>query len=193
MYRRIIRAFARGRFRLSEGCLSIIVAAMLFGSANAVAEGAYAGIGVGSIQIDEDSSFYPAPDYPFGYRIFAGIQPGRSLAFEAVFLKSDFTTQSNLSDRQVRISGLVAYGAASTPAGDSGRVMARVGWLKGDREIKLVDRVYDTSAKGLALGLGYVFSLTEHIAIRGDFDTFLLSDVDNLSSLTIGIQFGFGD
>ena len=178
---------------MSERCLAIIVAAMLFATADAVAEGAYAGIGVGAIQIDEDNSFNPPPDYPFGYRIYAGVQPGRILAFEAAYLRSDFTKQSSPDDRQVRFSGFVAYAAASTPAGDKGRVKVRVGWLNGNREVRMVDYDYDTSAKGLALGLGYAFSLTDYIAIRGDFDTFVLSDVDSLSSLTIGIQLGFGD
>lgn len=180
---------------MSERCLTIIVAAMFLASANAVAEGVYAGIGLGAVQIEEEEIYdYSVSDFPFGYRIYAGFEPSRSLAFEAVFLRSDFTTQNGRpSDTRVRFSGVVAYGAASVPSGEKGRLMAKVGLFTGNREIKSVDRAIDSTTSGIALGASYAFNLTEHIAIRGDIDGFLLSDFDTLASLTIGIQLRFGE
>ena len=70
--------------------------------------------------------------------------------------------------------------------------MAKAGLLVGNHEVKSVNRSTDDSTSGVALGVSYAYKLTDHFAIRGDFDTFL-TDLDTLSSLTIGIQISFGD
>ena len=180
---------------MSERRLAAIVAAMLLASANAVvAEGFYVGVGVGELQIEDESLDDPVSDFAFGYRIYAGFEPRRTYAFEAAFLRSDFTSKDGLpNDTQVRFRGVAVYGTASVPAGDRGRLIAKAGLLTGNREIRSVDRATDDSASGIALGASYAFNLSEHFAIRGDFDTLLLSEFDTLSSLTIGIQIRFGE
>jgi hypothetical protein len=181
---------------VSKRRLVAIVAAILLASANAVvAEGVYVGVGGGELQIEDEELFDdPVSDFTFGYRIYAGFEPNRTFAFEAAFLRSDFTSKDGLpNDTQVRFSGVAAYGTASVPAGDRGRLMAKAGLLMGNREVRSVNRSSNDSTSGIALGVSYAYNLTDHFAIRGDFDTLLLSDVDTLSSLTIGVQLRFGD
>lgn len=172
-----------------------IVTAMLLASANAVvAEGIYVGVGVGELQIEDESLDDPVSDFTFGYRIYAGYEPSRTYAFEAALLRSDFTSKDGLpNDTQLRFRGVAVYGTASVPAGDRGRLMVKAGLLTGNREIRSVNRATDDSTSGIALGASYAFNLSDNFAIRGDFDTLLLSDFDTLSSLTIGIQIRFGD
>ena len=189
-------SFATGQLRLSKKHLVAIVAAILLASANdVVAEGLYVGAGIGELQIEDEESFDdPVSDFTSGYRIYAGIEPSRTFAFEAAFLRSDFTSKDGLPNgTRVRFSGFAAYGTASAPAGDRGRLMAKAGFLLGNSEVRSANRPNDDSTTGVALGVSYAYSLTDHFAIRGDFDTFLLTDFDTLSSLTIGIQIRFGN
>ena len=153
------------------------------------------GVGIGELQIEDEESFDdPVSDFTSGYRIYAGFEPSRTFAFEAAFLRSDFTSKDGLpNDTRVRFSGVAAYGTASVPTGDRGRLMAKAGLLMGNHQVRAFNRSTDDSTSGIALGVSYAYNLTDHFALRGDFDTFLLTDFDTLSILTIGVQIRFGD
>jgi hypothetical protein len=181
---------------MSKKWLAAIVAAIFLPSASAVvAEGVYVGVGIGELQIEDEESFDdPVSDFTSDYRIYAGFEPSRTYAFEAAFLRSDFTSKDGLpNETRVRFSGIAAYGTASVAAGDRGRVMVKAGLFMGNHQVRSANRPTNDSTSGIAIGASYAYSLTDYFAIRGDFDTFLLTDFDALSSLTIGIQIRFGD
>ena len=168
------------------------IAMLLVDSDVALAEGIYAGVGLGSVHIREESS--GISDVPIGRNLLIGLQTSPTISFEALFLRSNLTDQNTqLSDTRARFSGVAVYGASSTPSGERGRVLARLGLFAGNREIISSARTIDTSRGGFALGLGYALDLNERFSLRGDFDTFLLSGFDRLSSLTLGVQVRFGD
>jgi len=171
----------------------VVTVTLLTASEAVVADGFYAGAGIGAIQIEDAGSGYSVSDFPFGSRLFVGVEVGKKLAFEGVFFSSDTATQgSSLTETRADFSGIAIYATGPVPSGDGGHLMARLGLFTGNLEIDSIARTFEREKSGFALGVGYVLNLNKHFALRGDFDTFI-SDFDTLSSATLGVQFHFGD
>lgn len=170
---------------------AVVSVALIAASGEALAEGIYVGVGIGSMQIEDARSGYSINDFPFGTRLFVGVEASKKLAFEAAFIATDTANQgSGRPETRGDFSGVAIFATSLVPPGDKGGLIARLGLFRGKLEIDSVSPTIDTRKYGFALGVGYVFNLNEQFSIRGDFDTFL-SEFDKLSNATIGIQVSF--
>lgn len=166
---------------------------LLASSKGAVAEGFYAGAGLGAIQIEDAGSGYSVSDFASGSRVFVGVEFNQKIAFEGALFSSDTATQgSGGPETRADFRGLALYATGPAASGDGGHLMVRLGLFTGNLEIDSATRAFDRGKSGFALGAGYVLNLNRRFGIRGDFDTFI-ADYDTLSSATIGVQFRFGN
>lgn len=188
----LIRYVTAGR-HMNVRLISIALAAMLLaGPGKTLAQGIYAGIGVGPVHIDDEEL---GADFPLGRRLLVGFETGKTLAFEAMFLQSNFTEEDTrlANPPRMRFSGVAVYATGSMPAARVGRFTARLGAFTGKRQIISSLRPGVDSTGGLAVGIGYALDLNRNFALRADFDTFLQPEFESLSNFSIGLQLRFGD
>ena len=170
-----------------------IAIALLTTPRTAASEGVYVGAGIGSVRIEDASTGYAVDDFALLTRIVVGLEVNRSIAFEGVYYASERTDPgAGIPAARADFRGLAVYVAGPVSSSYGGHGQVRLGLFNGRLDVESTIGDFQNDATGLALGAGYVYNLNDNLAIRGDFDTFI-SDFDTVSSLTVGVQFRFGD
>jgi OOP family OmpA-OmpF porin len=172
--------------------IALVLLALLFATTSAMAEGFYAGAGMGITQIEDEDEGVTFEDSPFGWKVFAGYDFNENFAVEGAYLNSG-EAEDDLFGENVKAE-LTAFAVSAIglmPVGDSAHIFGKVGYYDGEQEIKAFGLTVTEDDDGLTVGGGIRFKTAKNFALRADFDWFDTT-VDTVWSIGVGIQFYFG-
>jgi len=167
--------------------------AMLLASSPAMADGFYAGAGVGLTQIEEEDQGESFKDNSFGWRLLAGFDINESFGIEGSYINSGKAEDTLFGeDVEAELSAFTVSAVGLMPVGDKSALFAKVGFFSGEQEITVQGLTFDEDEDGLTVGVGLRFNTSDNFAIRGEFDWYD-TDLDSLWSVGVGFQYGFGN
>jgi OOP family OmpA-OmpF porin len=172
--------------------ISLFVLALLLATTSAMAEGFYAGAGLGITQIEDEEAGESFKDSPFGWKIYAGYDFNENFALEGAYLNSGEAEDDVFGENvKVELTALVVSAIGLMPVGESTQLFAKLGYYDGDEEITVLGETFDDDDSGLTVGAGVRYQSSDNLAMRADFDWFD-TEYDTVWSLGVGIQFYFG-
>lgn len=172
--------------------ISLILFALLFATSSAMAEGFYAGAGVGMTQIEDDSEGDNYKDSPFGWKIYAGYDFNENFGLEGAYLNSGEAEDDLFGENvKVELTAFVVSAIGFLHVGESAQLFGKLGYYSGEEEVSAFGVSVDEDDDGFTVGVGLRFNTTENLALRADFDWFD-TQIDTVWSLGVGIQYHFG-
>ena len=166
---------------------------LILSSSFALAEGFYAGAGIGITQIEDSEDGLSFKDSPFGWRLLAGYDFSENFAIEGSYLnsgKAEDTIEG--TDVEVELSAFTFSVVGLVPMNESTRLFGKLGYYDGEEEVTAFGVTLDDDADGLTAGFGVRYELQNAVTIRGDFDWFD-SDLDTVWSVGVGFHVLFGN
>lgn len=159
----------------------------------ALAEGFYAGGGLGVVQIEDSEAGLSFEDSTFGLRLLAGFDVNDYFAIEGSYIATDTAEDSVQGvDIEVELSAFVVSFLGLIPVGDSTSLFGKLGYYSGEQEATAFGITIDEDEDGVTAGAGVRFDIANNLTIRGDFDWFD-TDLDTLWSVGVGVQYQFGN
>jgi OOP family OmpA-OmpF porin len=170
----------------------LVLAAGLLMTNIALAEGFYAGGGLGIVQIEDSDQGISFKDSPFGFRLIAGFDINDNFAIEGGYIATD-TAEDTIEgiDVEAELSAFTLSFLGLIPVGDSASLFGKVGYYSGEQEVTVFGITVDEDDDGFMAGAGIRFDMANNWTIRGDFDWFD-TDLDTLWSIGVGVQYLFG-
>ncbi len=164
----------------------------LFAATGALAEGFYAGAGLGLTQIEDEDQGVSFEDNPLGWRLLAGYELNENFALEGSYVNSGTAEDTVLGENvEVELSAFTFSAVGLLPVSDMVKVFGKLGFYSGEQEITVQGITLDDDEDGLTVGAGLRFDAGNNFVIRGDFDWFD-TDLDTLWSVGVGFQYYFG-
>ena len=186
--------------RISRFIAILSPAILLFPSAQAQADsGFYVGGSVGNSTVEANVSDPSIPDdfgfdeNDFGWKAFGGYTfdlPLIDLGVEASY--HDFGGPSvDILDTTLGVdtTGFSAFGVAGIGLGPI-RVFGKVGVLSWDADLNALGETISEDGSDTAYGVGVSFGLGS-LQIRGEYEVFDVSDIDDLTMWSVGIAWIF--
>jgi outer membrane immunogenic protein len=173
---------------------SVLLAASCF-SAGAWAggeSGIYVGGSIGQSSVKVDLLDNDFKDENTAYKVLGGINfgwvPALNLAVEIDY--RDFGEfEEDYSGFKSSITSIDLFGVVGVNVGP-GSIFAKVGYFDADIDSRFAGITDNTSESGTAYGLGAQFQL-DAVAIRAEYETFDMEDVDDLSMFSVGVTYTF--
>lgn len=173
--------------------LFLIILAALFATSSALAEGFYAGVGLGIVNIEDEEAGESFDDSPFGWRIHAGYDFSENFALEGSYIDTaeaeDVVFGENV---EVELSAFTFSAIGLLPVSDRAQLFGKLGFFTGEQEITVLGSSFDEDDDGLTAGFGVRLNMNENFSLRGDFDWFD-TDIDTLWSIGAGFNYYFGN
>ncbi len=162
-------------------------------SSAAVAEGFYAGAGLGIVKIEDEDQGISFEDSPLGWRLIAGFDVNDNFAVEGSYINSGTAEDTIEGEKvEVELSAFVISFVGLMPVSDAAQLFGKLGYYSGEEEVSVLGFTLDEDADGFTAGAGVRFTMDNNFTIRGDFDWYD-TDLDTLWSIGIGFQFSFGN
>jgi OOP family OmpA-OmpF porin len=172
--------------------IALVLLALLFATTSAMAEGFYAGAGLGVTQIEDEEEGESFKDSPFGWKIYAGYDFNENFAVEGAYLNSGEAEDDVLGEAvKVELTAFVVSAIGLVPVGESAQIFGKIGYYDGEEDITAFGITFSDDDSGLTAGAGVRFKMSDNVALRADFDWFD-TDIDTVWSLGVGVQFYFG-
>jgi outer membrane immunogenic protein len=184
-----------GAFTMKKSIVgSVLLAASCF-SAGAWAggeSGIYVGGSIGQSSVEVDLLDNDFKDENTAYKVLGGINfgwvPALNLAVEIDY--RDFGEfEEDYSGFKSSITSIDLFGVVGVNVGP-GSIFAKVGYFDADIDSRFAGITDNTSESGTAYGLGAQFQL-DAVAIRAEYETFDMEDVDDLSMFSVGVTYTF--
>lgn len=173
--------------------LFLIVLAALFATSTAMAEGFYAGAGLGIVKIEDSDQGESFDDSPMGWRIHGGYDFNENFAVEGSYIQTGDAEDVILGENvEVQLSAFTFSVLGLLPMSDDVELFGKLGFYTGEQEITVQGITFDEDDDGLTVGAGVRFNMSDTFALRGDFDWFD-TDIDTVWSLGIGFNYRFGN
>ena len=171
----------------------LILALCFTANSAAMAEGFYAGAGLGIVQIEDEDQGISFKDSPMGLRLIAGYDLNENFAIEGTYINSG-TAEDDIQGEniEVELSAFVMSLVGLMPISDTTQLFGKIGYYTGEQEVTVFGITLDEDADGFTAGAGIRFNMANNITIRGDFDWYD-TDLDTLWSVGIGFQLSFGN
>ncbi|MEJ2172238.1 MAG: porin family protein [Woeseiaceae bacterium] len=171
------------------GRVFLTLAIFLLSSSYALAEGLYAGAGIGVTNVETPNSSFE--DRPTGWQVLAGYEFNDIFALEGSYVNSGSAKDPDVDENlEAEFSGyvmsVVLHTDMTTP-----NLFTKLGYFNGEQEVSVQDITLDDDVDGFTAGLGFRHKLANNFAIRGEANWYE-SDFDNLWSVGIGVEFSFG-
>jgi OOP family OmpA-OmpF porin len=164
----------------------------LFTATSAMAEGFYAGAGIGVTQIEDEEQGISFKDSPFGWRLLAGYDFSDNFGVEGSYINSgtaeDVIQGENV---EVELSAFTVSIVGLLPVSDSAQLFGKIGFYSGEQEVTVQGFTLDDDEDGAIIGAGIRWDTSEAFAVRGDFEWYD-TDLDTLWSIGVGFQYYFG-
>ena len=174
------------------GRLLVVTGIFFLGSSFALAEGFYAGAGIGITQIEDSEDGLSFKDSPLGWRLLAGYDFNENFALEGSYANSgDAEDTVEGVDVKAELSAFTFSVVGLMPLSESTKLFGKLGYYDGEEEVSAFGLTVKEDADGLTAGFGVRYELQNNVAIRGDFDWYD-SDLDTLWSVGVGFQVLFG-
>ena len=165
---------------------------MLLAGPAAMAEGFYAGAGVGITQVEDSDQGITFKDSPFGWRLIAGFDMNENFAMEGSYINSG-TAEDDIQGENVEaeLSAFVFSLVGLIPVGETARLFGKIGYYSGETEVTVFGITLDEDEDGATAGAGVRFDMNNNFVIRGDLDWYD-TELDTLWSVGVGFQYSFG-
>lgn len=161
-------------------------------STTAMAEGFYAGAGLGLLQIEDEEEGISFEDNPLGWRLLAGYDFNDNFAIEGSYVDSGKAEDEVLGEQvEVKLTAFTASVVGLMPVSDTVKVFGKLGFYSGEEEVTIQGFSIDDDDSGMTVGAGVRFATSDNFVIRGDFDWFD-TELDTVWSIGVGVQFYFG-
>jgi len=174
--------------------LNGLVLVGMFASASALADGFYAGVGVGKATIEVDDAGFDGDDTAF--KVFGGYNFNPNFALELAFFdggKPDERVGPGVVE--VALDGINASAIGRLPVNDVFSVFGKIGFASYDVDAKA--RIGNTvvgresgSDEDLTYGIGGSFSFGTAFELRAEYEAIDISDGD-VSLLTVSGVYKF--
>ena len=165
---------------------------MLAFSTAAMAEGFYAGGGLGILQIEDSEDGISFEDNPFGWKIYAGYDFNDNFAVEGSYINSGEAEDEVFGEQvEVTLTAFTVSAIGLMPVSDTVSLFGKLGFYSGEEEVTVQGSSLDDDDDGMTVGAGVRFATSDNFVIRGDFDWYD-TDLDTVWSVGVGIQFYFG-
>lgn len=175
------------------GRVFLALAIFLLSGSYALADGFYAGSDVTVTNIEVS---VPGPNFrnrPIGLRLHAGYEFSELFALEGSYTDSGEAEDQGLKlESSAYVMSFVLQNNRTTP-----NLFTKLGYYNGNVKGSVPGNTFDDNVEGVAAGLGFRHEILSNrvmpfdLAIRGEVD-YMDSDLDNLWSVGIGLQFSFG-
>ncbi len=180
---------------------SAILVCVPFSSANAVQDGWFIGGSIGSAQVEANVNPGDLPEAPpsfdesdFGWKLFGGrnwvLARTFGLGFEAGYVDLG-NPSGNVSALPVQLDPTLfdVFGVVGFDLGPVG-IFGKVGYAWWDVDIDVEGTSASDSGNDVAYGIGARFNLFS-LEIRGEYELFDISDVDDASLWSVGVVWRF--
>ena len=158
-----------------------------------MAEGFYAGAGLGIVKIEDSDQGESFDDSPMGWRIHGGYDFNENFAIEGSYIQTGDAEDEILAENvEVQLSAFTFSVLGLLPISDQAQVFGKLGFYTGEQEVTVQGITLDEDDDGLALGAGVRVMMSDSFALRGDFDWFD-TDIDTVWSLGVGFNYYFGN
>lgn len=172
---------------------AIAIGALASGPAWAQTEsGFYAGGSIGMSTIEFDAGGTTVDLDGTGYKIFGGYRINPNFAAEIAYVDfgepDDTTSGVNL---EADATGFNFAGVGILPLGRA-ELFGKIGLLAWDAEISANGtKIDDDDGTDLSFGIGGGYLITDNLFIRGEYELFDIDDTDEVSLLSVGVDFRF--
>ena len=148
---------------------SLVLVLALFAATSAMAEGFYAGAGVGLTQIEDsdDTLDISFKDNPFGFRLLAGFDFNENFGIEGSYINSGKAEDDILGENvEVELSAFTIAAVGLLPVSESTKLFGKIGFFSGEQEVTVFGDTFDEDEDGMTVGAGIRFATSDTFAIR---------------------------
>ena len=154
-----------------------------------------AGLGMGMFDYESDTSNTTIDEKPFAWKIFGGYRPNEVLAFEMSFGKVGAFDEGFASGASVesQFHALTASALMSLPLSAAIKPFARAGvnlWWEDQNPSTGSGRQEETGT-GVVLGLGADYRFSDRMALRGEWELYILSDTAYANVFSANVLYNF--
>ena len=154
-----------------------------------------AGLGMGMFDYESDTSNTTIDEKPFAWKIFGGYRPNEVLAFEMSFGKVGAFDEGFASGASVesQFHALTASALMSLPLSAAIKPFARAGvnlWWEDQNPSTGSGRQEETGT-GVVLGLGADYRFSDRMALRGEWELYILSDTAYSNLFSASVMYNF--
>ncbi|HBC08498.1 MAG TPA: hypothetical protein DC046_13095 [Rhodospirillaceae bacterium] len=153
------------------------------------------GLGLGAFDYESDNANTTLNEKPFAWKIFGGYRPGGFLAFEASIGKVG-AFDEHFADGRSAESQFHAFSVStlvSLPLNIPVKPFARAGvslwWEDADNSASAVRQ--EETGTGAVLGLGADYRLSDRMALRGEWELYILSDTAYSNVFAASVLYNF--
>ena len=155
----------------------------------------YFGVATGKSSMDQEAAGLEFDDKDNGARYSVGFRSLRFLGFEGAYNSlGSFSDENGEVRAETDASSYGVYALGMLPIGKSLEMFAKAGYQHWSVDSSLSGGVTESisdSGNGWAYGTGMILLLTEHIAIRTEYEKFRTDRTDSLSLTSLGVEIRF--
>jgi len=155
----------------------------------------YLGFGTGNTSVDEEAADLKFSDEDNGTRYYFGFRTLPFLGFEGAYNSLGSFSDENAGVRaETDISSYGVYVLGVLPIGKHFEMFGKVGYHHWSVDSSLSGGVTESgssSGNSPAYGTGFSFVLTQHIAIRTEYEKFKTDETDSLDLKSLGVEIRF--
>lgn len=174
---------------------AILAGVLLLGTTATLAGPFYVGASAAKtdLKVDDLGDSFDLSDTT--YKVFAGYRFIKYFGLEGGYV--DFGNSSDVSsgiDLSVDATAWELFAVGILPIGEHFELFGKYGYFQWDRhaEASGVSTVSDSdSGNNPVYGAGLAFVFGKHFAVRAEYEKYKMSDVENLSQESVGLEFRF--
>ena len=155
----------------------------------------YFGFATGNTSVDEEAADLKFSDEDNGNRYYFGFRTLQFLGFEGAYNSLGSFSDENAGVRaETDISSYGIYALGVLPIGKHFEMFGKVGYHHWSVDSSLSGGVTESSSdsgNSPAYGTGFTFLLTQHIAIRTEYEKFKTDETDSLDLKSLGVEIRF--
>jgi len=175
----------------------LLVAVLVLGACTMTAHaGLFLGGSVGDVSVKGSASTFDFSGSATGSKLYGGFTFIKFFAVEASYV--DFGSSdddiSSTTDLKIDPTGWDVYAVGKLPIGKHFEIFGKLGIIVWDAETTLSgasSSSSDESGSDSAWGGGMAFVFGKHFAVRAEYESFDISDLDTLDMTSIGAEFRF--
>ena len=175
----------------------LLVAVLVLGGCTMTAHaGLFLGGSVGDVSVKDSDSTVDFSGSDTGYKAYGGFTFIKFFAVEASYVEfgSSEDEISSGTDVTVDPTGWDAFAVGKLPIGKHFEIFGKLGFIMWDAEATYsgaVNGSSDESGTDSCYGAGIAFVFGKHFAVRAEYESFEISDIDGLDMMSVGAEFRF--
>lgn len=175
----------------------LLVAILVVGACTMTAHaGLFLGGSVGDVSVKDSDSTVDFSGSATGYKAYGGFTFIKFFALEASYVEfgSSEDEISSAADATVDPTGWDAFAVGKLPIGRHFEIFGKLGIIMWDAKATYSGAVSgssDESGTDSCYGAGIAFVFGKHFAVRAEYESFDISDIDTLDMTSIGAEFRF--